>query len=236
MGFLHFTRTDLTCSFDDGTYGVGDCVDYQFRMAIGPITFSTIAFIIFGKPKNPIPLFMIVPYALGRIATGYTDDVDVQYLIATPLLCLGYGWGFVTYTENSFRRAIYLIFGCIALVLVLDFLFLISTDTIDDGQQQQLYSTSAQMIPLMTAVFASLHSLAMNRNFLWFFGLLWGISGPVLIATFIGNHYDRFDSLTLLSGPRLWYSDSFITLPLVFVGQLVEAMCSRDCNTSKKNK
>ena len=41
--------------------------------------------------------------ALGRIVTGITDDVDLQFLIATPMLCLGYGWGNVTVSVGHAR-------------------------------------------------------------------------------------------------------------------------------------
>eukprot|EP00938_MAST-03A_sp_MAST-3A-sp1_P003682 g3682.t1 len=228
MGFLNLARPDLTCSFESQD-AIGDCRDYQFRMAIGPITFCTI--LLAFRAKNALPLMMIVPYALGRIATGATDELTVQYLVATPMLCLGYGWGYITYAENPIRKAILTFFGCVILIIVLDVLSVALN--LEEPQHVQ-FSNLVQMVPLMGSVFASLYSLALNGNYMWFFGLLWGISGPVLIAMFVGSHYERFDSMPALSGPRLWYSDSFITLPFVFVGQIVESM--RDIRRKKKTK
>ena len=225
---LHFKEPDLTCSFAT-ELAIGDCRDYQFRMAIGPITFCTILLAL--RAKNSLPLMMIVPYAIGRLVTGISNDIDAQYLIATPMLCLGYGWGYITYAQNPVRKAIMTVFGCIILFIVLDF----STLLLDLDEQQHLqFSNIAQMAPLMGSVVASLYSLALNGNYVWFFGLLWGISGPVLIAMFVGDPYERFDSTPYLSGPRLWYSDSFITLPLVFAGQIVESMHTKEVLSLKK--
>ena len=95
-----------------------------------------------------------------------------------------------------------------------------------------------QLPACTVAVCMSWLALWRNRAWLWFFGLAWGLMGPMVISMLGQDPYGPLDSKLAadpllqatsvpLDGPVLWYSDELLTLPLVFAGIIQVALEGR---------
>lgn len=222
------------------------CIDYQMRMALSPLT-TVIVFLAIvarntiAKEATPFkrtkPLWMIVPYGLGRFLTGYyPGNANVQLLFATPLLAIGYAWGYVSLSGTRTMRAVCTLLGTYLGMLICMQVQVENGALRRDEEWTQTCVNLIQLFPMMIGVSASLFTLARAASWLWFVGLFWGIAGPIVIQlVWQVDPYDTSVAPTFLAGtPALWLSDSIVTLPLVFVGQLVEV--SRDRVTKARKR
>merc|ERR1711924_394487 len=94
------------------------CVEYQFRMITNPLTVTAALGALAWPLKFRFPMMMMLPYTLGRAVTAVAATKEVQVVVATPLLALGYFWGHLTFSAHKMRDAMYL-FGFTALLFAL---------------------------------------------------------------------------------------------------------------------
>ena len=200
----------------------GGCVDYNWRMATSPVTGVCIAVLLAGGCRRRLlPLMMLLPYAAGRAATAFSRGPVDQLWVATPLLTVAYFWGHVSFSNKPVRDAV------IMFVLTLAGVWASGQAETQGWLDTDLAADAAQVPAFGIALVASWVALARHGAWLWFFGLAWGIAGPtVLIPMLLRQHpytklttgVDAIDRIA--TGPILWYSDAFITIPLAAAGQI----------------
>merc|ERR1711865_146735 len=176
----------------------------------------------------------MVPYMLGRLVTAVAPISEVQTFVATPLLALGYFWGWVSYSNKPVRDVL----GLMSFIGICIIAMLCGQQKYPTMWPDGVAMDFVQLPACTVAVFFSWMALWRNKAWLWFFGLLWGLAGPVVISMVGQDPYQALDPKLLsdpllraagvpLTGPILWYSDQLITLPLVFAGIIQVALEGR---------
>lgn len=200
--------------------GVGGCVDYQMRMVMSPLTGTTLAVLLLADLKWKMPLYMMFPYLVGRAVTAAAPSIEVQVFCATPLLALGYAWAAICYASEPVFRA-----QKVCLLTVGAWCFAFAARDLELLETSQA-NDMAQVFPFFAASAWSGLELARNGAWVWLIGLVWGMLGPLFIAAAGASPYESLRP-PVLSGPRLWYSDGCVTMPLVFTGMLLVAIKGR---------
>jgi len=212
----------------ESTY-IGGCVDYQFRMAESPLTFAVPLVLLFADLKWKMPFFMMFPYVAGRLATAFATTMDMQVLVATPLLSIGYFWAHLSYSSHALRDAFLFLFLMVSVWLLV---FVANRSGMLD---RDLQMDLAQMVPFTVAVIFSWIALVRQRAWVWFVGLFWGMVGPIILTAIGVPPYDPVGTLAF-SGPALFYSDSVVTMPCVFTGMLLECIRGPRARVQKLRK
>ncbi len=206
----------------DRPAATGGCVDYNWRMATSPVTGLCLAVLLAGGCRRRLlPLAMMLPYAAGRAATAFSRGPADQLWVATPLLAVAYGWGHVALSRTPARDA------ALLYALALAGVWVSGLAETQGWIGADLAADAAQLPAFGVGLVASWVALARRGAWLWFLGLAWGIAGPtVVIPMLVGQHpytklttgVDAIDRIA--TGPILWYSDAWITIPLAAAGQL----------------
>ena len=147
-------------------YLLGGCVDYQFRMVTSGTTGLMFVLTLWGGLKWRTPLLMIFPYMAGRAVTALVQSAEMEVVVATPLLAVGYFWGHVTYSADPTMDVARMLLFC-------GVCWMAARAAVNScGVSEDLAMAGAANISPVVALVLSWVSLYRNKSWLWFIDLV----------------------------------------------------------------
>lgn len=189
------------------------CVEYNLTvvMIYVPLILGMIAF---AKLKWNFPLYMIVPYMLGRWIMAVAPSMEIQIFVAGPLIALGYFWAYLSFSKNQV-----LALATFISIILSEWMLLYATagHLFAENRLNDLL----QLLPWITGAGMSAIRLAMHCQFIWLIGLVWGVCAVAFIT-------DGYKPASFACLPIIFYSEVLISSPLVFIGMMLAGVHGRD--------